>query len=120
MGIAFLAKLHSYLFPKPVCRWNDGAFNFKRHAGQGSAGDMELHAQTFPILTSLSSQKSEAEQPIGVILENNLKGEIEQNRSKLASIAYGVLFCGRLGLLCVATVMMQNIIQKLVSILQGC
>ena len=70
----------------------------KHHAGQGLGGEMGLHACTFPILTSLLSQMSGKAQPIEVILDTNLKKEIEENRKKLGSIVDSVLFCGRLGL----------------------
>ena len=59
---------------------------------------MGLHASTFPMLTALLAQMSGATQPIEVILDKNVKKEIEENRNKLASIADAVLYCGRLGL----------------------
>ena len=59
---------------------------------------MRLHASTFPMLTALLAQMSGATQPIEVILDTNVKREIEENRDKLASIADAVLYCGRLGL----------------------
>lgn len=86
------------LFSEPLCRWSGAAFTFKRHAGHGTGGEMGLHACTFPILTSLLSQMSGAVQPIEVILDANLKKEIEENRMKLAPIIDSVVFCGRLGL----------------------
>ena len=86
------------LFSEPLRRWNDAAFTFKKHAGQGTGGEMGLHASTFPMLTALLAQMSGATQPIEVILDTNVKREIEENRDKLASIADAVLYCGRLGL----------------------
>ena len=59
---------------------------------------MGLHACTFPILTSLLSQMSGIVQPMKVILDANIKKEIEDNRKKLAPIVDTVIFCGRLGL----------------------
>ena len=41
---------------------------------------------------------SGAAEPIEVILGKKVKKEIEENRTKLASIADAVLYCGRLGL----------------------
>ena len=69
-----------------------------RHAGHGTGGEMGLHAFTFPILTSLLSQMSEIVQPIEVILDANIKKDIEDNRKKLAPIVDNVIFCGGLGL----------------------
>ena len=92
------AKKITRLFSEPLCRWNDAAFTFKKHAGHGTGGEMGLHASTFPMLTALLAQMSGAAQPIEVILEKNVKKEIEENRNKLASIADAVLYCGRLGL----------------------
>ncbi len=59
---------------------------------------MGLHVSTFPMLTALLAQISGAAQPIEVMLDKSVKKEIEENRSKLASIADAVLYCGRLGL----------------------
>jgi hypothetical protein len=86
------------LFSAPLCRWNDAAFTFKKHAGHGTAGEMGLHASTFPMLTAVLDQMSGTAQPIEVMLDNRIKKEIEENRTKLASIADAVLYCGRLGL----------------------
>ena len=52
------------LFSEPLCRWNDAAFTLKKHAGQGTGGEMGLHASTFPMLTALLAQMSGATQPI--------------------------------------------------------
>ncbi|XP_046844766.1 52 kDa repressor of the inhibitor of the protein kinase-like [Xenia sp. Carnegie-2017] len=70
------------LFSKPVSRWNDAAFTFKRH----DEGEVGLHAQTNPILFTLHAKMSGSAQPI------------ELNKCKLSSIADCILFCGRLGL----------------------
>ena len=59
---------------------------------------MGLHVSTFPVLTTLLAQMSGAAQSTGVILDANVKREIEENRNKLASIADAVLYCGPLGL----------------------
>ena len=69
-----------------------------RHAGHGAGGEMGLYACTFPIITSLLSQMSGIVQPIEVILDANIKKEIEDNRKKLAPIVDTVIVCGRLGL----------------------
>lgn len=86
------------LFSEPLTYWNNATFTFKRHAGHGTGGEMGLHASTFPILTSLLAQMSGTAQPIEVIVDTNLKKEVEENRRKLAPIIDTVLFCGRLGL----------------------
>ena len=91
------SKIHN-LFSQPLRRWSGAAYTLKHHAGQGLGGEMSLHACTFPILTSLLSQMSGKAQPIEVILDTNLKKEIEENRKKLASIVDSVIFCGHLGL----------------------
>ncbi|CAB4029058.1 52 kDa repressor of the inhibitor of the kinase-like, partial [Paramuricea clavata] len=90
-------KIHN-LFSQPLRRWSGAAYTLKHHAGQGLGGEMSLHSCTFPILTSLLSQMSGKAQPIEVILDTNLKKEIEENRKKLASIVDSVIFCGHLGL----------------------
>ena len=59
---------------------------------------MGLHGCTFPILTSLLMQISGVAQPIEVILDSQLKKEVEENRRKLAPIIGLVIFCSRLGL----------------------
>ena len=92
------AKKINRLFSEPLRRWNDAAFTFKKHAGEGTGGEMGLHASTFPMLTALLAQMSGAAQPIEAILDTNVKKEIKENRDKLASIADAVLYCGRLGL----------------------
>ena len=86
------------LYSEPHCHWNDAASTSRRHAGHGTGGEMGLHACTFPTLTSLLSQMSGIVQPIEVILDSNIKKEIEDNRKKLAPIVGTVIFCGRLGL----------------------
>ena len=86
------------LFSEPLRRWSGAAYTLKNHAGHGTGGEMGLHACTFPILTSLLFQMSGKAQPIEVILDTNLKKEIENNRKKLAPIVDSVIFCGRLGL----------------------
>ena len=88
----------SNLFSKPLTHWGNAAFTFKRHAGHGTGGEMGLHACTFPMLASLLAQMSAAAQPIEVIVDANMKKEIEENRKKLAPIVDSVLFCSRLGL----------------------
>ncbi|XP_028406782.1 52 kDa repressor of the inhibitor of the protein kinase-like [Dendronephthya gigantea] len=88
----------SRLFSEPLRHWNDAAFTFKKHAGHGKGGEMGLHASTSPMLTAILAQISGAAEPIEIVLDKNLKKEIEENRSKLASIADAVLLCGRLGL----------------------
>ena len=61
---------------------------------------MGLHACTctLPILASLLAQMSGAPQPIEVIVDTNIKEEIQENRKKLAPVVHSVLFCSRLGL----------------------
>ncbi|XP_028417575.1 zinc finger MYM-type protein 1-like [Dendronephthya gigantea] len=86
------------LFSEPLRRWSGTSYTLKNHAGHGTGGEMGLHACTFPILTSLLSQMSGKAQPIELILDTNLKKEIEDNRKKLAPIVDSVIFCGRLGL----------------------
>ena len=90
-------KIHK-LFSEPLTYWNGAAYNFKRHAGHGTGGEMGLHGCTFPILTSLLTQISGAAQPIEVLLDSQLKKEVEENRRKLAPIIDSVIFCSRLGL----------------------
>ena len=92
------AKKINRLFSELLCCWNDAAFTFKKHAGEGMGGEMGLHASTLPILTALFAQMSGATQPIEAILDTNVKKEIKDNRDKLASIADAVLYCSRLGL----------------------
>ncbi len=86
------------LFSEPLKYWNNATYTFKRHAGCGTGGEMGLHASTFPILASLLAQMSGAAQPIEVIVDANLKKQVEENRRKLAPIIDSVPFCGRLGL----------------------
>ena len=85
----------SRLFSEPLRYWNDAASTLKRHV---AAKEMGLHSYTFPILTSLLSQISGAAQSIDVIIDGNLKKEIEENRRILNPIIDSVTFCGRLGL----------------------
>ena len=54
-----------------------------RHAGHGAGGDMGLHTCTFPILASLLSQMSGIVQAIEVILDANIKKDVEDNRKNL-------------------------------------
>jgi hypothetical protein len=86
------------LFSEPHCRWSGAANTFKQHVGYGTGRENSLHASTFPILTSFLSQKSGKVQPIEVIIDTNIRKEIEENRKKLAPIVDSVIFCGRLGL----------------------
>ena len=84
-------KIHK-LFSESLTYCNGAAYNFKCHAGHGTRGEMGLHGCTFPILTSLLTQISGAAQPIEVILDSQLKKEVEENRRKLAPIIDSVIF----------------------------
>ncbi|XP_046864844.1 uncharacterized protein LOC124459430 [Xenia sp. Carnegie-2017] len=77
------------LFSKPVSRWNDAAFTFKRH----DEGEVGLHAQTNPILFALRAQMSGSAQPIELMLERNLKKEIDQNKYKLKDLGLPIEDC---------------------------
>ena len=86
------------MISEPLRHWNDAAYNtFEKHAGQGTRRQMGVHVSTFPMLTTLLAQMSGAAQSTEVILDANVKREIEENRDKLASIADAVLYCGPLG-----------------------
>ena len=71
--------------------WNNAVYTFKKHAGHSTGVEMGLHASTFPILQALLSQISGAAQPINVILDANLRKEIENNRQKLVPIVDTVI-----------------------------
>ena len=86
-----------------------------RHAGHGAGGEMGLHACTFPILTSLLSQMPGIVQPIEVILDANIKKDIEDNRKKLAPIVDTVIFVAVYVCNYVVIVMMLNITLKLAT-----
>jgi hypothetical protein len=57
----------------------------KKHAGHGTGAEMGLHASTFPILQALLSQISGTAQPIDLILDANLRKEVENNRQKIGT-----------------------------------
>ena len=78
-------------FLEPLLLWNNAVFTFKKHAGHGTGVEMGLHASTFPILQALFSQISGAAQPINVILDANLRKEIENNGQKLVPIVDTVI-----------------------------
>ena len=76
----------------------NAVYTFNKHTGHGTGAEMSLYASTFPILHSIISQLCGVAQPIDLILDTNLRKEVEDNRKKLAPIVDTVLFCGRLGL----------------------
>ena len=88
----------SKLFSKPLVQWNNAVFTFKKHADHGTGAEIGLHAHTFPILQALLSQVTGAAQPIDLILDTNLRKEVENNRKKLESIVDTVILCARGGL----------------------
>ena len=83
-------------FSEPYKHWNNATSAFNRH---GSGGNKSLHACTFPLLTKAHAQMSGAKIPyIAVMVNENLKEEVVENRKKLAPVVDTVIYCARSGL----------------------
>ena len=97
------------LFSEPLTYWNNAAYTFKRHAGHGTRGEMDLHGCTFPILTNLLTQISGAAQPIEVVLHSHLKKRLRKIGGNLLLLSIQFFFVADLVCHCVGIVMMPNI-----------
>ena len=83
-------------FSEPYKHWNNATSAFNRH---GSGGNKSLHACTFPLLTKARAEMSGANVPdIAIMINENLKEEVLENRKKLAPIVDTVIYCARSGL----------------------
>lgn len=82
------------LFSQPLHRWNDASIILKHHSGLMG---WRWHGCTFPAFFK-NIVWCYPTQPIEVIIENNVKKEVEASRSKLRSTVDTVLTCFRLGL----------------------
>ena len=86
------------VFSQPFKCWNDAPRNFKNHTGKHGSSSICLHSSTSATFLSLQEQLSGNVQPIDVLISENRRNNISENRKKLIPIVDTIITCARLGL----------------------
>ena len=91
-GDKFPAKVSKIrkLFSEPFTHWPDGTQAFNRHESSTSG----IHTECMRMYNTVLSNSL----PIDVLIDNNRKNIITQNRQKLVPIVDAIIVCGRQGL----------------------
>ena len=85
-------------FCQPFKYWNDATRNLKNHTGKSGSSSICLHSSTAGTFLSIQEQLSGKIQPIDVLISENRRNKISENRKKLIPIVDTIITCGRLGL----------------------
>ena len=86
-------------FCQPFKQWDDATRkNFKKHSGKHGSSSICLHSSTSPTLLSLQEQLSGNIQPIDILISENQRNQVSENRKKLIPIVDTIITCARLGL----------------------
>lgn len=86
------------LFSEPLTHWSNATYSFKQHAGVGTGQKKGLHDSTSTLFTSFLARMSGQIQSIDVLVDNNLRKTIAENRKKLVPIIDTIKLCGHLAL----------------------
>ena len=78
------------LFSEPFTYWPDAQAAFKRHENCSSG----IHTECMRVYNTILSNSL----PVNVLIDNNRKNTIMQNRQKLVPIVDAIIVCGRQGL----------------------
>ena len=88
LGIDFQRKPLKKILPKtffcqPFKYWNDATRNFKNHSGKSGSSSICLYSSTAGTFLSIQEQLLGKIQPIDVLISENRRNKISENRKKL-------------------------------------